>query len=198
MRLSEILLGYIEMDRIDNRVFVAAAFVALISIFPFDTGFYTFTRIVLSLSAICAVFKLLPQNDGTWIPFALLGVLYNPIIPVYLNDKEPWIVINLITAIGFAWLYRKIDKSSRWTDFYIFWAGRLALIGMTLFTLTGIIILADSNESFPPERVFPIMFAFAASGPIAALVINKIFFGVAKVWLSEIPSDEKKDSGDLG
>lgn len=182
------------MDRIDNRVFVAAAFVALISILPFDTGFYTFTRIVICLSAVCAIFKLLPQNDVTWIPFALLGVLYNPIIPVYLNDKEPWIAINFITALGFIWLYRKIDNESRWTDFYLFWAGRLALIGLGLFTLTMIVFLASANESFPPERVFPILFAFAASGPIAALSINKLFFGIAKVWLPEIPGDKTHET----
>lgn len=183
------------MEHIDNRIFVAATFVALFSILPFDTGFYTFTRIVICFSAVCAVLKLLPKKDALWIPFALLGVLYNPILPVYLNDKDTWVLINLLTGVFFIWFYRKIDAKSQWTDIYLFWVGRLALIGMILLTMVVINLAVAPDENFAKDRVLITILAFATAGPIAAIAINKLFFGIAKIWLTEVPINHQKNSG---
>ena len=51
-----------------------------------------------------------PAMIFVWI-FGFLAVLYNPIIPVYLYEKEIWMVVNIITAIIFFIKGNAIDKS---------------------------------------------------------------------------------------
>ena len=96
-------------------IFPIAAAIAFLSIFPFGSDFYKFSRIALTLCSIVAILWLFQKSlfqKKAWIgiiPFALGAWLYNPIWPVYLGAKEPWMIINALTALAFlafTWLYK--------------------------------------------------------------------------------------------
>jgi len=66
-------------------------------------GYYTFLRIVVFAGSLLAIYNEYEGKITGWIiTFGLIGVLFNPIIPVYLHDKVIWIVIDIVAAIIFA------------------------------------------------------------------------------------------------
>lgn len=74
----------------------------LLAIADLPIGFYTFLRIVVTIGAIIIVFTELKNGFNFWIfAFGLVAIFFNPIIPIYLHDKEAWITIDIITAILF-------------------------------------------------------------------------------------------------
>ena len=96
---------------LDPKILIAGASVALISVLPFNDGFYIFTRVVVCLSALYGVFYLNKKEDSSWIIFALIAVLYNPIVPVYLHSRPLWAVINVLTSVFFFRTYYINEKS---------------------------------------------------------------------------------------
>lgn len=64
-------------------------------------GFYILLRLIISGVCVYSVVKF--KLEWTkWI-FGGLAVLYNPILPVHLGDKEAWIFVNLAT-IAYMWI----------------------------------------------------------------------------------------------
>lgn len=54
-------------------------------------GYYTFLRIIVTIGAISVVLGEYENKITPWVLiFGLIGILFNPIIPVYLHDKEVW------------------------------------------------------------------------------------------------------------
>ena len=51
-------------------------------------------------SGIKQVIKTRSKVKILWI-FGFLAILYNPIIPVHLYEKEIWMVVNIVTSIIF-------------------------------------------------------------------------------------------------
>ena len=49
--------------------------------------------------------KKMKLNHGYMVFFA---ILYNPLIPVYLNEKFLWVIVNIITIIFF-FKHRKLN-----------------------------------------------------------------------------------------
>ena len=78
------------------------AAILFVSIAELPYGFYTFMRIVVPLlSGIYLIFAFL-LTDGfnlMHIPNILIVILWNPILPIYL-DKETWVVIDAIAGIS--------------------------------------------------------------------------------------------------
>ncbi len=65
-------------------------------------GYYTFLRIVVFIGAIAVVISEIQNGINFWvIIFGLIAILFNPLIPVYLNDKDAWMPIDIIAAILF-------------------------------------------------------------------------------------------------
>ena len=78
------------------------AVILFISIAELPYGFYTVMRIIVPLlSAIYLFFSYMLKDkfDLMLIPNILIVVLWNPIIPVYI-DKETWVVIDAIAGIS--------------------------------------------------------------------------------------------------
>lgn len=74
----------------------------LLAIAELPSGYYTFLRIavfIATLIVIVAEFK----NGISFrvIAFGIIAIVFNPLIPVYLNDKETWIPIDIISAVFF-------------------------------------------------------------------------------------------------
>jgi hypothetical protein len=81
---------------------------AIPSIWPY--GYYTLTRIFISIISGALAYSAHKKRNQFWkTTFILITILYNPIVPIYLN-KEIWIVINLLTVIIFG-ISLKLFKS---------------------------------------------------------------------------------------
>ena len=82
----------------------------LFAIFPLPYGYYQLLRIVVSISSgISAFVAYEDNNQGLAIIFALVLILFNPFIPIYLS-KEIWIPIDIIVGIFFG-INGKTDKN---------------------------------------------------------------------------------------
>lgn len=87
----------------NSKIFWITPMVVLaIGVLPMPYGYYTLLRLVVCGCSLYFAYNLYETKDiaFVWV-FGFIAVLYNPIIPVYLYEKEIWIVVNLITAFVF-------------------------------------------------------------------------------------------------
>jgi len=79
--------------------FVAGALL-LIGIAELPYGYYTFLRIVVFLVSLYSAYQIKDAGKNVWILLYVgLAILFNPIIPIYLYDKEVWMVIDGLAGI---------------------------------------------------------------------------------------------------
>lgn len=74
----------------------------LIGLADLPAGYYTLLRIVISITGaiICVAEYKSKEKVNFWvILYAALVILFNPIIPIYLYDKDIWIPIDIIASI---------------------------------------------------------------------------------------------------
>ena len=65
-------------------------------------GYYTLLRIVVTIGAIAVVVTEFENGFNFWvIAFGIIAIVFNPLIPVYLNDKDIWMPIDITVAILF-------------------------------------------------------------------------------------------------
>ena len=87
----------------NKDIFWIAPLVVLgIGLLPMPYGYYFLSRLVVCGCAIYYAVQFSGQSHATlvWI-FGFFAVLYNPISPIYLNEKYIWVIINLITIYYF-------------------------------------------------------------------------------------------------
>jgi hypothetical protein len=85
-------------------LFIVPAVFLLIGVADMPGGYYTFMRIVVSLSSGIIAYTSYKQNDriDIWtVLFSLMLILFNPIIPVYLHDKDVWMILDIAGAALF-------------------------------------------------------------------------------------------------
>jgi len=80
---------------------ICAAFL-LLALMNLPMGYYTFLRIIVTIGAVVIVVKELENGFNFWvIAFGIMAILFNPLIPVYLQDKEAWMPIDFTAAVLF-------------------------------------------------------------------------------------------------
>lgn len=85
-------------------------FLLLIALLPLPYGYYTFLRLTVFMSSLFLVYQLSEMKEHKISAIlALLAILFNPFIPVYLS-RELWMPIDLISA-GFFLYIAKITYS---------------------------------------------------------------------------------------
>lgn len=74
-------------------------FIALINM---PIGYYTFLRIMVTIGSVAVVVTEFENRLNFWvITFGLIAIVFNPLIPIYLNDKSAWMPIDIIVGIIF-------------------------------------------------------------------------------------------------
>jgi len=74
----------------------------LIGLMNLPIGFYTLLRIVVTIGSIAFVVTEFENGFNFWvIAFGLTAIIFNPIIPIYLNHKNIWMPIDIICSILF-------------------------------------------------------------------------------------------------
>lgn len=73
-----------------------------ISLAELPIGYYTLLRIVITIGSVAVVVNEFENGFNFWvIAFGITAIIFNPIIPVYLNDKDAWMPIDILVAILF-------------------------------------------------------------------------------------------------
>lgn len=73
-----------------------------IGLLNLPTGFYTFLRIIVTIGAIAVLIKEFEKGLNFWILiFVVIIIIFNPLVPVYLNDKSAWVPIDIICGLLF-------------------------------------------------------------------------------------------------
>ena len=93
----------------DKKLLYIPAAVLFIGVFPLPIGYYTLLRLVVTAAAAYIAydtFQTDKQSGWTWV-FGFVAILFNPIVPVYL-DKELWMIIDFAAAILFIIYSRKV------------------------------------------------------------------------------------------
>ena len=74
----------------------------LIAIFPVHSDFYKFLRIIVTLVAGITSYSSFKKNNIEWtIVFLFIALIWNPIIPIYLNKTGGQTKVSCATRIGF-------------------------------------------------------------------------------------------------
>ena len=81
---------------------IFSAILLFIGIANLPIGYYTFLRIIVTISAVAILSAEIKNGLNFWvIIFGLISIVFNPILPVYLDNKSIWIPIDFVTAIFF-------------------------------------------------------------------------------------------------
>lgn len=74
----------------------------LLALAPLPIGYYTFLRILVTISSIFIIAKEVKIGFTIWcILFGITALIFNPIIPIYLYQKSPWMPIDIVAAMLF-------------------------------------------------------------------------------------------------
>ncbi|MFV0177889.1 hypothetical protein OBK27_13250 [Empedobacter falsenii] len=87
-----------------KKLYLVIAIILFIACLPLPIGYYTFTRLVVFIISIFLIYYSFKNNLGNTtqiIIFALIGILFNPILPIYLNNKFYWMIIDFGIGIYF-------------------------------------------------------------------------------------------------
>ena len=73
-----------------------------LGILDLPIGYYTLLRIVVTIGAVAVVISEFQNGFNFWvIVFGLSAIVFNPLIPIYLNDKDAWVPIDLLGGVLF-------------------------------------------------------------------------------------------------
>jgi hypothetical protein len=88
----------------------------LLALFKLPIGYYTFLRLLVTAGAVVHVVHHY-RRDGLGIRvvlFGILALLFNPLWPVYLQDRDLWAPVDILGGVLF--LASAIKRASRHTQ----------------------------------------------------------------------------------
>ena len=78
------------------------ALLLFIAIAELPIGYYTFLRIAITIGSISVIIFEFEKGFNFWsITFVFMAIIFNPLFPVYLNDKQMWMPIDIIGGLLF-------------------------------------------------------------------------------------------------
>lgn len=73
-----------------------------IGLLDLPIGYYTLLRIAVTIGSVIVVVTEFENGLNFWvITFGLIAILFNPLIPVYLNDKSAWMPFDIVSGLFF-------------------------------------------------------------------------------------------------
>jgi hypothetical protein len=74
----------------------------LLALADLPIGYYTLLRVVVTIGAVAVIVTEFDKGINFWnFLFGLIAIIFNPLIPIYLGDKDAWMPIDIIAAIFF-------------------------------------------------------------------------------------------------
>jgi len=78
------------------------ALLLFIAMAELPIGYYTFLRIAITIGSISVIIFEFEKGFNFWsITFVFMAIIFNPLFPVYLNDKQMWMPIDIIGGLLF-------------------------------------------------------------------------------------------------
>lgn len=75
-------------------------------------GYYKLLRIIVTIGSVAVIVTEYENGSSFWIvTFALIAILFNPVIPIYFGDKSVWMIIDIISGIIFVIKSRKLKQN---------------------------------------------------------------------------------------
>ena len=99
--------------KILRTLFILCAIACFVAVFNWPIGYYTFLRILVSIGAAAIVIKNFEEKTNSFYIFLVIFILFNPIFPIYLNQKLIWIPIDIIVGILFLLQHKSIDNETK-------------------------------------------------------------------------------------
>ncbi|MFV0506889.1 MAG: DUF6804 family protein [Bacteroidales bacterium] len=95
-------------------ILLICASLLFLSIANLPIGYFTFLRIVVTMGALYGIITEYKEEINFWvIAFALVTILFNPILPIHLNDKSLWIPIDLTAGLLFGVKFFQVNNNSK-------------------------------------------------------------------------------------
>lgn len=99
-----------------KAIYLIAAGLCLLALAPMPYGYYTFLRIVVTITAIIIIKNEWNAGANFWVvAFGITGVLFNPVIPIYLYQRSKWMPIDIGVAVLFV-VYALFSRSIKSDD----------------------------------------------------------------------------------
>ena len=109
----------------------------LLSLADLPIGYYTFLRIIVTIGAVGVVVSEIENGIDFWIiSFVIIAILFNPLIPIYLNDKSAWMPIDIIVAILFLIKLFTLNKTKKDEQFRLWWCPFVALLWIVTIVIS--------------------------------------------------------------
>jgi uncharacterized membrane protein YccC len=100
-----------------KQVFIGVCLVAAIFSFLAAAGsqpytFYTLTRwVVFLVSCFGFYFTLEFKPNGLKMGFVVIGVLFNPLIPLHFK-RDTWQIVDILAGVALVWMPFQVKKES--------------------------------------------------------------------------------------
>jgi hypothetical protein len=102
--ISELVVIFKDMTNtlITKTIFITCGLLLFVAAFNLPIGYYTFLRISVFIGAFFVIMNYKNKGVSLWqILFGLIGILFNPIFPIYLHSKQTWTFIDLACGLLF-------------------------------------------------------------------------------------------------
>ena len=88
------------MKQHTSKIFAIGAALLVAGCFPLSIGYYTFLRIAIFIISIVGIVLVYDKKEFWQIAgLAVLAIIFNPFLPIYLHSKGAWIAIDAFCAI---------------------------------------------------------------------------------------------------
>jgi len=83
--------------------------VLIIALLPWDVGFYTLVRLLVTAGVGWVVFagRTFEISATATIALIVVGIVYNPIVPVYV-DRSLWVALDIVSAGSLVWVWVRL------------------------------------------------------------------------------------------
>lgn len=81
---------------------IVLCFAFILSVFDMPYGFYQFMRIIVFIFSLVFAFLHHVYSEGfsfSSLSAIVIAILWNPLYPIYLQDKDLWITLDVIAAV---------------------------------------------------------------------------------------------------
>ena len=98
-----------------KSILLICAGLLIIGLIDLPIGYYTLLRIIVTIGSLTVVVSELENRLNLWvIAFGLMAILFNPLIPIYLNNRAAWMPIDIIAGIIFLIKSFKLKTKIKW------------------------------------------------------------------------------------
>jgi hypothetical protein len=93
-------------------LFALSAVLLFAALLPLPIGYYTILRLSITVAALLSIYHDRDTGINAWnVVFGMIAIVFNPIAPVYFNDRDIWSVIDVAAGSVFALRFMKAIRT---------------------------------------------------------------------------------------